>query len=235
LQNTRLLVCRSCLDTPQEQLRAFVLPADPVPIVNARVQDFDAAASNYRATAARAVIDPVTGIPIPSTTLRTTQDGQNRAMNPFGLPEGLDANAVMPFARVTRYGVPLSLLSVTANGTATVTVTCSAVHGLTTDKQVAVEGLANIAANGFYSVTVLTGTAFSYETYGSIGAGALLTPTTRIITALVGLPRGYTRIPKIDGPSLNAALIGTNLIALEAGGLLALEAGTGFLHLQAGP
>lgn len=36
LFNIRLLVCRSCLDVPQEQLRTIVLPPDPVPIQNAR-------------------------------------------------------------------------------------------------------------------------------------------------------------------------------------------------------
>jgi len=36
LQNLRILVCRSCLDVPQEQLRTIVLPPDPVPVVNPR-------------------------------------------------------------------------------------------------------------------------------------------------------------------------------------------------------
>lgn len=41
LMNTRVLVCPNrCLDKPQEQLRAIVLPADPVPIINPRVEPF---------------------------------------------------------------------------------------------------------------------------------------------------------------------------------------------------
>jgi len=36
LQNIRLLVCPTCYDQPQEQLRTIVLPSDPVPIQNAR-------------------------------------------------------------------------------------------------------------------------------------------------------------------------------------------------------
>ena len=36
LQNLRILVCRSCLDLPNEQLRTIVLPPDPVPIQNPR-------------------------------------------------------------------------------------------------------------------------------------------------------------------------------------------------------
>jgi len=35
-QNTNMLVCDTCLDDLQEQLRVIVLPADPTPIVNPR-------------------------------------------------------------------------------------------------------------------------------------------------------------------------------------------------------
>jgi len=40
LQNIYRLVCPSCLDVPQEQLRTIVLPADPVPIMNARPENY---------------------------------------------------------------------------------------------------------------------------------------------------------------------------------------------------
>lgn len=40
LQNLRILVCRTCLDVPQEQLRTIVLPPDPVPIQNPRPEDY---------------------------------------------------------------------------------------------------------------------------------------------------------------------------------------------------
>lgn len=36
LQNLRVLVCEKCYDTPQQQLRAIVVPADPVPLKNPR-------------------------------------------------------------------------------------------------------------------------------------------------------------------------------------------------------
>ena len=107
IQNIRVLVCRHCLDTPQEQLRAIVLPADPTPIMNARVQDFDAADTEYRSLVP-GTVDPVTGIPIPSTTLRTTQDCQNRVTEPYGVPVGLTQAAVMPYngAVQKHFGVP---------------------------------------------------------------------------------------------------------------------------------
>lgn len=41
LQNLRLLVCKSCLDVPQEQLRTIVLPPDPVPVMNPRPEPYD--------------------------------------------------------------------------------------------------------------------------------------------------------------------------------------------------
>lgn len=42
LYNKGLLFCRECLDIPQEQLRTIVLPPDPLPIINARVENFSA-------------------------------------------------------------------------------------------------------------------------------------------------------------------------------------------------
>lgn len=50
LINKRILVCNTCLDVPQQQLRAIVIPADPVPIQNPRIQDYVTAETNYRTT-----------------------------------------------------------------------------------------------------------------------------------------------------------------------------------------
>lgn len=36
LQNENYLMCRSCIDVPQPQLQARVLPPDPVPVNNPR-------------------------------------------------------------------------------------------------------------------------------------------------------------------------------------------------------
>jgi hypothetical protein len=40
LMNLRVLVCPSCVDRAQEQLRSIVIPADPVPIQNPRTEPF---------------------------------------------------------------------------------------------------------------------------------------------------------------------------------------------------
>lgn len=40
LFNKRILVCRPCLDTPQENGRTIVLPPDPIPIANPRPENY---------------------------------------------------------------------------------------------------------------------------------------------------------------------------------------------------
>lgn len=46
--NLRLLACPTCLDTPNEQLRSLVLPPDPIPTKDPRLEPFaqDANAGN---------------------------------------------------------------------------------------------------------------------------------------------------------------------------------------------
>jgi hypothetical protein len=240
LMNTYILVCKPCMDIPQEQNRAIILPADPVPIFYPSVESFDLDEIDFRVASEPPVIDPITGIPIPSSIYRTTPECQNRTALPFGRPVGLTQDAVMPYNNGVQrhYAVPLDLLSVTSDGSSTIFVTCSAVHGLVTNEllanQISIAGLANPAADGFYSVNVTTATAFTYSLYGSIPAQSLLTPTTRAVTALVGLPLGYKRIPKIYGPTffpeVEAAIC---FFELEDGsGMFALEDGSGFLQIE---
>lgn len=197
IQNTRILVCRRCLDTPQEQLRAIVLPADPMPVVQPRVQDYLQTETDYHTVTAPPTIDPVTGIPIPGTTTFITSDGSMRTELPLGIPDDIDINAVQPLYGKQHYGVQLQLLSVLANGSDQITVTCRVPHGLSTNDQIIVQGLSNRNACGAYSVTVTTATAFTYQTIQVIPAGALLTGSTRMVTALIGLPRGYNQIPGV--------------------------------------
>ncbi len=194
LANLRILVCKPCLDKPQEQLRAIVLPADPTPIINARPEYYQDDETNFRSVAAPTVYDPKTGIPIPSTNLRVDQNCNNRITLPYGQPIGLDANAIPPLALTngvpTRYGVPIPALSVFAVG-CTVSVTCAAPHNLQPNDQVAVNGLT--AGNGFFSVLVPTATLFTYNTTQPVSPQ--LTSNTRIVTAQVGLPKGSVTFP----------------------------------------
>ena len=199
LINKRILVCSPCLDTPQNQLRAIVLPQDPTPIDNARVQDYYTAETTTIAVSAGAPTDPTTGIPIYPTVNLVNQDGSTPTTQPIGAPTGLDSNAVQPQFLSTAYRVNVNPTSVLGNGTSTVTVNCSTPHGLATNAQVAVEGLTNNAADGIFSVTVTTATQFTYQTNSAIPSGNLLQGSTLIVTALVGLPYGYTQIP-LTGP-----------------------------------
>jgi len=199
LINKRILVCSPCLDTPQNQLRAIVLPQDPTPIDNPRVQDYYTAETTTIAVSQGAQTDPTTGIPIYPTVNLVNQDGSTPTTQPIGAPTGLDQNAVQPQFLSTAYRVNVNPTSVLGNGTSTVTVNCSTPHGLATNAQIAVEGLSNNAADGMYSVTVTTATQFTYQTNSAIPSGNLLQGTTLIVTALVGLPYGYTQIPQ-TGP-----------------------------------
>jgi hypothetical protein len=196
LQNVRILVCNSCLDVPQDQLRAIVVPADPTPIMQARTQDFATAETDYQTVTAPPVIDPTTGIPIPVNVTLVTQNGQNLLTQQVGPPTGLDQGAIMPLVGKEHFDVKLNPLSVSSIGTDQISVTFSAAHGLVTDAQISVQGLANVKACGFYSITVTTATAFTYQTNTAIPAASLLTATTNMVTALVGLPYGFTQIPQ---------------------------------------
>ena len=199
LINKRILVCDPCYDTPQAQLRSIVVPSDPIPIQNPRVPDYYAAETNTLVVSQGAQTDPLTGIPIYPSVSLITQDGQTATTQPIGAPTGLDQNAVQSQFLSTKYRVNVNPTSVLANGTSTVTVNCSAAHGLSTNAQVSVEGLSQNAADGMYSVTVTTATQFTYQTNSAIPSGNLLQGTTLIVTALVGLPYGYTQIPQ-TGP-----------------------------------
>ena len=196
LQNVRILVCNTCMDTPQEQLRAIVVPADPVPIDQPRTQDFVQAETNYQTITAPATTDPITGIPIPGTTTLTTEDGQSLLTQPIGEPAGIDQSAVMPLEGTTHYRVKLYPLSVSSLGSDQITVTFASAHGLSTNDQIVVEGLSNPDATGAYSITVTTATAFTYQTNVAIPAGALLTGTTLMVTANIGLPYGFDQLPQ---------------------------------------
>lgn len=168
-----LYVCQNCLDRPQEQLRSIVVPADPIPIYWPLTEPF------------------------------SYDEGGNSPV--YGQPTGLIQDAVQPYngAIQKAYRVPIQLLSVTSNGSNTITVTCSSPHNLVTadpySNQIAVEGLAVNGADGFYSVTVTGAMSFTYTTYSLIPGGSLLTSTTLMITCYVGLPYNTPTIPQV-GP-----------------------------------
>ena len=88
LMDIKILVCNSCYDAPQEQLRAIVVPADPVPIVNPRIQDFVTASQDTRVTSGQNTVDPLTGIPVINGDTRITQSDDVRVTQQTGEPPG---------------------------------------------------------------------------------------------------------------------------------------------------
>lgn len=88
LINKRILVCNTCYDEPQQQLRAIVVPADPVPILNPRLQDFVTAETNTRFTSGQNTTDPTTNIPIIAGDTRITQDDNDRVTQMTGESPG---------------------------------------------------------------------------------------------------------------------------------------------------
>lgn len=50
LQNLRLLVCNTCLDTPQPALKTIVIPPDPLPVYNPRPENYAATVPSYLET-----------------------------------------------------------------------------------------------------------------------------------------------------------------------------------------
>lgn len=88
LANQRLLVCRRCVDKAQQQKRAIVLPADPVPIGNARVEYFSDYETDLRQTSGANTTDPVTGLPVIGGSTRITQTSEPRTTQATGEPPG---------------------------------------------------------------------------------------------------------------------------------------------------
>ena len=88
LVNRQMLVCNSCYDEPQQQLRAIVIPADPVPIQNPRIEYFVNAETNNRATSGQNSVDPTTGLPVIGGNNRITQSNGNRVTQQTGEAPG---------------------------------------------------------------------------------------------------------------------------------------------------
>lgn len=88
LINQRQLVCYRCSDIPNQQLRAIVIPADPIPIQNPRVQNYTAASTNTRFTSGQNTVDPETGIPVINGSMRITENDDTRVTQTTGEPPG---------------------------------------------------------------------------------------------------------------------------------------------------
>ena len=182
---TWVFVCPRCYDTPQENDRVVVWPADPAPIQLALPENFDAASADYMGLTLGAATDPKTGLPVPGRTAMQTTDGVVMGPTPIGRPAGYALEAVMPLA-MTDAGVPapgavpIPVLSMLADGSPVIRVTTPLPHGLAPNQQIAVHGTVDPRASGMFSVSPLTATLFSYGCYDWIPAGSMLSPATML-------------------------------------------------------
>jgi hypothetical protein len=193
MQNIRLLVCNTCYDVPQEQLRAIVVPADPVPVVNARTQDFIAAEENTRTTSGQNTVDPIIGIPVISGSTRITQDGSVRSTQQTGEPPngrntlpGTDLNAVTYRIITAAYN----------NGSGLIRLILDTTNGMLTNQTVTVGEVGGVtAANGNWVITVVSTTQIDLK--GSTFSGSYTSGGYVINDP--SLPYNNTTIPK-TGP-----------------------------------
>jgi hypothetical protein len=198
LVNKRLLVCNKCNDTPQEQLRAIVVPADPVPIVNPRVEPYAWDEIDRRQVSGYNTTNSQTGIPVqqgdtrvttidddvPDRTRVTQQTGEP----PYGLNQkpGTDPNAM----------TYRNIVNVDNNGIGIIRVTVSVTSGFKTGQRVIIADVEGAtAANGKWVITVINPSQFDLQnstftgTYTS-GGYVINDPS---------LPYGFDEVPK-TGP-----------------------------------
>lgn len=193
LVNMRQLVCRRCNDIPQTQLRAIVLPADPMPVMNPRPQNYQLAETDYRTTSGQNTVDPETGIPILGNTMRITENDDYRVTQETGAPNG----SLNELPGTDPNAVTYRIISNAANnGAGLIRLTVNTTSGMITGQSVTVgEVTGTTEANGNWTITVvnLTTVVLNNSTFTNayLGGGYIVNNPA--------LPYGFDEIPK-TGP-----------------------------------
>lgn len=198
LINKRILVCDTCYDEPQQQLRAIVIPADPVPIINPRTEPYTWDSTDYRQVSGYNTTNVQTGIPVQQGDVRVTTENsaptpdkrvtQQTGEAPYGTNQlpGTDPNAVT-YRTIT---------NATNNGSGLVRLTIATTNGLRTGQHVTVQEVGGVtAADGNWTITVVDNTHIDLN--GSAFSGAYTSGGYVINNP--SLPRGFTEIPR-TGP-----------------------------------
>lgn len=190
LINRGILVCSDCMDVPQEQLRAIIVPADPVPIQNPRIEYFNSYSSNNRLTSQAPSVDAATGISSPRGSTRVTQDEATRSTQMTGeapggrntLP-GTDPNAVT-YRTVT---------NAQNNGNGLIRLTVATTNGMLTNQLVTVQDVGGIsAASGNWKITVINATQIDLQS--SVFSGTYT--SGGYVVNNPSLPYNFTQVPK---------------------------------------
>ena len=195
LVNKRILVCSTCYDNPQEQLRAIVIPANPVPIVNPRVEPYAWDEIDRRQVSGYNTTSQSTGIPIqqgdtrvttidddvPDKTRVTQQTGEA----PYGTNQkpGTDPNAV----------TYRDIINVANNGIGVIRVTVSVTSGFITGQRVIINDVVGVdTANGKWTITVINPNQFDLQNSSFTGTYV----SGGYVINNPSLPYGFDEIPK---------------------------------------
>lgn len=195
LINKRILVCNTCYDQPQNQLRAIVVPADPTPIINPRTEPYAYDSSNTRQVSGYNTTNAATGIPVQGGDLRVTSSGGTQTSDPRvtqmtgegsggtnQLP-GTDPNAVT-YRTIT---------NAANNGSGLIRLTVATTNGLITNQQVTVREVEGAtSANGNWTITVVNTTQIDLQSSsfsGSYTSGGYVINNP-------SLPYDFTEIPR---------------------------------------
>ena len=198
LVNKRILVCNTCYDEPQQQLRAIIIPADPMPIVNPRVEPYAWDEIDRRQVSGNNTTNPQTGIPVQQGDTRvTTIDGdipdrtrvtQQTGEPPYGTNQkpGTDPNAV----------TYRDIVNVDNNGIGIIRVTVSVTSGFITGQRVIINDVVGVdAANGKWTITVINPSQFDLQNSSFTGAYV----SGGYVINNPSLPYGFDEVPK-TGP-----------------------------------
>ena len=195
LINKRILVCNTCYDQPQNQLRAIVVPADPTPIINPRTEPYAYDSSNTRQVSGYNTTNAATGIPVQGGDIRVTSSGGVQTSDPRvtqmtgegsggtnQLP-GTDPNAVT-YRTIT---------NAANNGSGLIRLTVATTNGLITNQQVTVREVEGAtSANGNWTITVVNTTQIDLQSSsfsGSYTSGGYVINNP-------SLPYDFTEIPR---------------------------------------
>jgi hypothetical protein len=195
LINKRILVCNTCYDQPQNQLRAIVVPADPTPIINPRTEPYAYDSSNTRQVSGYNTTNDSTGIPVPGGDLRVTSSGGEQTNDPRvtqmtgegsggknQIP-GTDPNAVT-YRTIT---------NADDNGSGLIRLTVATTNGLITGQQVIVREVTGVAsANGSWTITVVNTTQIDLQSSSFSGSYA----SGGYVINNPSLPYDFTEIPR---------------------------------------
>jgi len=198
LVNKRILVCSTCYDVPQEQLRAIVIPADPVPIVNPRVEPYAWDEIDRRQVSGYNTTNQSTGIPVQKgdtrvTTIDDDVPDQTRVTQQTGeapggknQKPGTDPNAV----------TYRDIINVANNGIGIIRITVSVTLGFITGQRVIINDVVGVtAANGKWTITVINPNQFDLQNSSFTGAYV----SGGYVINNPSLPYGFDEIPK-TGP-----------------------------------